>query len=98
MIDKLIKYGIKKETIESIKEIDSLEYNLEVNLEEIIKIIDYLKSIKINSDVIDKILSYMPDLFLKSEEEIEELFNKKDVNELVNSINDCYINIDLLFD
>lgn len=96
MIDKLIECGIKESTINKIKEIDFLKYNLEVNLDESINIINYLKEINIKD--IDDIFLYVPDLFLKTKEEVEELFNKKDLNKLVDLINENYINIDLLFD
>ena len=46
---------------------------------------------------IHKEISFSPDA-LDRLTEVLELFNKKDINSLVNSINENYLNIDLLFD
>lgn len=96
MINKLLDYGIKKETIAKIKETIFLEYSFEINFDNCVKTIEYLKSIKILN--IDDLLLSVPDLFFKTTKDVIELFNKKDVSELVNLINEDYSNIDLLFE
>ena len=95
MIDRLLEYGISDATIDQIKEIDFLKYDFEVNIEDAINIINYLKSINIKH--IDELLLNSPDLFFKTKEDIEDLFNKKDINEIVKLINEDCSNIRLLF-
>ena len=96
MIDKLLDYGIKEDTINKIKEIEELEYSFNTNINNTIDVINYLKSINIVD--IDYLLLSVPDLFFKAKVLVEEMFNKKNINELVNLINEDYSNIDLLFD
>ena len=95
MIDKLLEIGIKEDTINILKE-NELDYLFEININNVIDVINYLKSINI-IDIDDLVLS-IPDLFFKPKKIIEELFNKKNINELVNLINEDYSNIDLLFE
>ena len=95
MINKLLECGIKEDTINKLKD-NELDYLFEVNINNSIDIINYLKSINITN--IDELLLSIPDLFFKPKEIVEDLFNKKNINELVNLINDDYSNIDLLFD
>ena len=96
MITDLLNYGINKDTIKHIKEVPSLEYNLTVNIKDVIEIITYLKELNIKD--IDSILLYNPDLFIETKKDIEERFNKKDISELVKLINNDYQNIDLLYE
>lgn len=95
MIDRLLEYGINKTTIDKIKEIDFLKYDFEVNIEDTINIINYLKNINIKN--IDDLLLNSPDFFFKTKEDVEEMFNKKDINEIVRLINEDYSNIKLLY-
>ena len=94
MINKLLKYGIKEKTIEEIKNIDFYKYNLEINLDNCIEIINYLRSININK--IDELMLYVPDMFISTKEEVEERFNRNNINRIVNLINEDYTNIDEL--
>ena len=96
MIDELLNYGIKEETLEEIKDIDSLAYDLECNIKDCKEIIIYLLSIGINS--VDEVLLYKPGLFLDTKKEVEDLFNKKNISELVKLINDNVENIELIFE
>ena len=96
MIDFLIISGIKKQTIDKIKEESLNVYDLSINKEECIKIITYLKIIGLKN--IDEILLNNIGLFLKTKDEIVELFSKQDINHLVNLINENVSNIDILFE
>ena len=95
MIDFLIISGIKKQTIEKIKENPSNVYDLQVNKEECIKIITFLKLIGINN--IDGLLLNSLGLFLKTKDEVVELFYKYNIQQLVNAINEDINNIDIIF-
>ena len=96
MITDLLDCGINKNTIKHIKENPSLEYTLSINIKDVIDIINYLKELNIKD--IDNILLYNPDLFIETKKDIEERFNKKDISNLVDLINNDYQNIDLLYE
>ena len=96
MVDRLIMCGIKKNTIDKLKERESEFYCLSLNEEECIKIVTYLNFIGITN--IDEILLYRLELFLNSKIEVTEMFEKNDIIEIVKKINDNYENIDSLFD
>jgi hypothetical protein len=96
MITDLLDYGISKDTIKHIKENPSLEYTLTCNIKDVTEIINYLKELNIKD--IDNILLYNPDLFIETKKDIEDRFNNKDIDKLVESINDNYENIDLLYE
>ena len=95
MIDFLIISGIKSQTIEKIKENSSNVYDLQVNKEECIKIITFLRLIGIND--IDGLLLNSLVLFLKTKDEVVELFYKYNIQQLVNAINQDINNIDIIF-
>lgn len=95
MIDFLIISGIKSQTIEKIKENSSNVYDLQVNKEECIKIITFLRLIGIND--IDGLLLNSLGLFLKTKDEVVELFYKYNIQQLVNAINQDINNIDIIF-
>ena len=54
----------------------------------------FLKNIK----DIDSIILYRPYMFLETESSINYFFNKFNLEEIVNKINDDYSNVDLLFE
>lgn len=96
MVDHLIMCGISKKTINKLKERESEFYCLSLNEEECVKIITFLKFIGITN--IEEILLYRLELFLNSKKEVMEMFEKNDIKETVNKINENYENIDILFD
>lgn len=96
MIDFLLISGVKKQTLDKLKENQSNVYDLSVNKEECVKIITYLKLIGIK--VIDELLLNSLGLFFKTKEEVTQLFIKHDLNKIVELINMDSSNIDLLFE
>ena len=96
MIDFLMISGIKKQTIDKLKENPSNIYDLSVNKEECVKIITYLKLIGIK--VIDELLLNSLGLFFKTKEEVVQLFGNHDLNKMVELINEDSTNIYLLFE
>lgn len=96
MIDFLIVSGIKKQTIDKLKENPANVYDLSVNKEECIKIITYLKLIGIKN--IDELLLSYLGLFFKTKEEVSQMFIEKDLNKMVELINEDLSNIDLLLE
>ena len=87
MIDFLKDSGIEDKVIAILnnKYYDNILYSINCNEYEIKRIIDYLRSIGINC--IDELLIDHINLFLQPLENIENIFNKTDINSLVSSIN-----------
>lgn len=96
MIDYLIMSGISKNTIDELRKRTSQFHSLELNQEECIKIITYLRFLGISS--IDEILLYRPELFLCTKEEVVSMVEKNDIRRVIYEININYENIDKLFD
>jgi len=96
MIDKLLEKGIKIETINILLE-DEVTFNdFEVNIDDVLEVIDYLREINISN--IDVLLKCYPDLFIGSKKDVEERFKKKGVNFMVSLINDDIENVELLYE
>ena len=90
MIDFLKDYDISNETISKIEKKYNKEllYIFNCNEYEIKKIIIYLKSINISC--IDNILVDYIEIFLKTYQELLDLFNKYNIKKLVELINKDY--------
>lgn len=90
MIDFLLDYNIKKETIKKMekKYNQELLYILNCNEYEIKNIIIYMKTINILC--IDDILLEYTELFLKTYKEFIKNFDKYDTNKLSQAINKDY--------
>ena len=90
MIDFLLDYNISEDTIKALEKKYNKEllYIFNCNEYEIKKIIIYLKSLNINC--IDNILIDYIEIFLKTYNEFINLFNKYDINKLVELINKDY--------
>lgn len=84
----LLEYGIKKETIEKIKEIkdDSEVFYCLTQKDNVTKVINYLRSINVKN--IDDILLNRLELFYVSVNKIKESFEKYNINVLVQLLNE----------
>ena len=84
----LLEYGIKKETIEKIKEIkdDSEVFFCLTQKDNVTKVINYLQSINVKN--IDDILLNRLELFYVPVNKIKESFEKYNINVLVQLLNE----------
>lgn len=84
----LLEYGIKKETIEKIKEIkdDSEVFYCLTQKDNVTKVINYLQSINVKN--IDDILLNRIELFYVPVNKIKESFEKYNINVLVQLLNE----------
>ena len=84
----LLEYGIKKETIEKIKEIkdDSEVFYCLTQTDHVTKVINYLQSINVKN--IDDILLNRLELFYVPVNNIKESFEKYNINVLVQLLNE----------
>ena len=89
MLDFLRKYTSDSVITKIEKENSSANiYNLNCNLEEVCKIIEYLKELEITC--IDNLLIYRIDIFFRSLDDLKKLFNKYETNSLVQALNSDY--------
>lgn len=91
MIDFLEKCNLRKNTLNILESHPGI-FDLNCNQEECIKIIDYFRKIGISR--IDELLLNKMEIFYKSLYEIEEIFLKYNIDDLVDNINDNYQFID----
>ena len=96
MTDYLVVAGFSKDTIKKLENYDGILFSLESNKDEVIGICNYLRRIGIKD--IDSIILYRPYMFLETESSINYFFNKFNLEDIVNKINDDYSNVDLLFE
>ena len=94
MTDFLVVAGISIDTIDEIKKNNNLLFELYSNKEEVIAICNYLRKIGVNN--IDDIIIYRPDMFLETESSVNYYFSKFEIKDIVNKINEDYLNIDLV--
>ena len=96
MTDFLLVSGISQATINELKKQSSNLFDISCNKKECIKIITYLKLIGIKN--IDELLLNKFRLFLKTKEEVANMFYKCDIPNIVDAINEDYQNINLIFE
>ena len=96
MIDFLRKCGFRNSVINEIKSnnSDANVYNLSCNQYEVLRIVEFLKSLGVKN--IGVLLSYKINLFFMTLEEVMRLFDREDVNLVVDRINTNYMYIDTL--
>ena len=96
MIYFLKDYGISENTINKLSLNPNTVFNIDVNKKDCIEIITLLKSLEIKN--IEDIMLYNLNLFFNTKEEVQEMFNKHNIKELVVSINEDFTNIDKLYE
>ena len=75
---------------------NTILYNLNCNMKNVLEIINYLRSIGIIN--IKDLIIYKTDLFLDNKDDIINLFSKFNIDDIVNKINNNYEVIDELYD
>lgn len=96
MIERLLAKGIKKNTVDILADNDTSYNDFEINIDDVVDIIDYLRSIGIKN--IDSLLLCTPDLFIGTKRDVENMFKNKNMIELVDLINDDIDNVELLYE
>lgn len=96
MIDFLRDCDISEDTIDELYDLYSFQlFDLSCNSDEIIKIIDYLRSIGIVN--IEDLLINKTDIFYKTKKWIEDKISKYNIDEFVSKVNDNYDEIEIIF-
>lgn len=96
MIEFLKDYGISENTVNKLSLNPNTVFNIDANKKDCIEIITLLKSLEIKN--IEDIMLYNLNLFFNTKEEVQEMFNKHNIKELVVSINKDFTNIDKLYE
>ena len=94
MIDLLIQNGINEEAIDMLD-----DYYLDVintNIDDCLKIINYLKNIGIRD--ISLMFLNNTELFITSLKEVKDLFNRRDIDKIIELINLDISNVKLLYE
>ena len=70
--------------------------NIEMNKNNVIEVIDYLKSVGINESVIKELFVYQIGMFFRTKDEIEGVFNEYEMNSIIQSLNFDVNTVDLI--
>lgn len=70
--------------------------NIEMNKNNVIAVIDYLKSVGINETVIKELFVYQIGMFFRTKDEIEGVFNEYEMNSIIQSLNFDVNTVDLI--
>jgi len=96
MIDFLKGYISPNAMKELSNKYPSQLFNLNCNQKECIKIIEYLKELGITN--VEELLLNRIELFYEIKNDLEKMFLKHNIPNLVQKINDDYMEIDILFE
>ena len=97
-MDFLSKYNLTKEEIELIKNSnsESILKNIEMNLENVILVIDYLVELGITTETLRDLFVYQIGIFFKTKPEIEQVFDEYEIESIVKSLNYDVNTLDLI--
>ena len=94
----LNNYGITNEEIEEIikNNSESVIKNIELNKDNVVKVIDYLKEVGINTQVIKDLFIYQIGMFFRTKEEIQNVFDEYELDSIIKSLNYDVNTVDLI--
>lgn len=94
----LLDYGYSEEDINQIiNNNDSyIIKNIELNKDNVIKVVNYLKSIEVSDEVIKDLFLYQIGMFFRTKEEIEGVFDEYEVESILKSLNYDVNTVDLI--
>ncbi len=94
----LIDYGFDGEDIDTIIDANnsSLIKNIELNVENVKKVINYLIDIGVNSVVIKDLFTEQIGIFFRTKEEIQSVFEEYEMESIIKSLNYDVNTVDLI--
>ena len=94
----LNEYGITNEEIEEIvhNNQEGIIKNIELNKDNVIKVIDYLKEVGITTGVIKDLFLYQIGIFFRTKEEIKSVFDEYEMDSIIKSLNYDVNTVDLI--
>ena len=94
----LLEYGLSNEDIEEIvkNNQESIIKNIELNKDNVIKVVNYLKEIGVGANVIKELFIYQIGMFYRTKEEIQSVFDEYEIDSILKSMNYDVNTVDLI--
>ena len=94
----LLEYGLTNEDIEEIvnNNQESIIKNIELNKENVIKVINYLKEIGVGVNVLKELFIYQIGMFYRTKDEIQSVFDEYEIDSILKSMNYDVNTVDLI--
>ena len=94
----LLEYGLSNEDIEEIvkNNQESIIKNIELNKDNVIKVVNYLKEIGVGINVIKELFIYQIGMFYRTKDEIQSVFDEYEIDSILKSMNYDVNTVDLI--
>ena len=94
----LLEYGLTNEDIEEIvrNNHESIIKNIELNKDNVIKVVNYLKEIGVGINVIKELFIYQIGMFYRTKDEIQGVFDEYEIDSILKSMNYDVNTVDLI--
>ena len=94
----LTEFGLTNSDIEEIiaRNNESIIRNVELNKDNVKKVITYLTSVGINQSVIKELFLEQIGMFFRTKDEIEDVFNEYEMDSIIKSLNYDVNTVDLI--
>ena len=94
----LLEYGLTNEEIEEIvnNNHESIVKNIDLNKDNVVKVVNYLKEIGVNINVIKDLFYYQIGIFFRTKEEIQGVFDEYEMDSILKSLNYDVNTVDLI--
>ena len=94
----LLEYGLTNEDIEEIvrNNHESIIKNIELNKDNVIKVVNYLKEIGVGINVIKELFIYQIGMFYRTKDEIQSVFDEYEIDSILKSMNYDVNTVDLI--
>ena len=94
----LLEYGLTNEDVEEIikSNHESIIKNIDLNKDNVIKVIDYLKEIGVSSNVLKDLFVYQIGMFFRTKDEIKSVFDEYEIDSILKSMNYDVNTVDLI--
>lgn len=94
----LTEFGLTNSDIEEIiaRNNESIIRNVELNKDNVKKVITYLMSVGINQSVIKELFLEQIGMFFRTKDEIEDVFNEYEMDSIIKSLNYDVNTVDLI--
>ena len=94
----LLNYGFTMDDIKEIVELndEAIIKNVELNQDNVIKVIDYLIGVGIHQEIIKDLFKEQIGMFFRTKEEIQDVFDEYEIDSIIKSLNYDVNTVDLI--